>query len=302
MTDHFEFERWKGIHADSGRWYKSIELLGVGGNAATFLAYSTSPPTKGQLVAIKVFRKLSKPERKASFLEEAKFLRECEHPSIMRIYDEGTYYDDNPFIVAEYLPQTLRTAGKKRMGIVEKVTYSMQLLSALQYLGDLPTPIVHRDIKPENIFLRGGACVLGDFGLAKRLGRTGKEDRTAVKESVGAGMPWYYRTPDLVAYLKSGTELSCKSDTFQLGLVLAELFTGSNPLKRSKNFTAPIELEALGNIRGEMGGLIAPILRKMMIKNPQYRPTPKTLIDKFDGAFVRCIEEAHKLEGQAFLL
>ena len=90
MADHFELETWKSVQADSGRWYKSIELLGTGGNAATFLACCTSTPLKGLLFAIKVFRRLSKPERRNSFLEEARFLRTCDHPSVMRVFDEGT--------------------------------------------------------------------------------------------------------------------------------------------------------------------------------------------------------------------
>jgi hypothetical protein len=61
MSDHFKLDRWKSLQADSGFWYESIELLGTGGNAATFLAFCTSPPNKGLLFAIKVFRRPFKP-------------------------------------------------------------------------------------------------------------------------------------------------------------------------------------------------------------------------------------------------
>jgi hypothetical protein len=68
--------------------------------------------------------------------------------------------------------------------------------------------------------------VLGDCGLVKRHDPAIPDDRSLVKQSAGPGMPRCYRTPDLVAYLKGGPPPSPKSDVFQLGLVLAELFTG----------------------------------------------------------------------------
>ena len=59
--------------------------------------------------------------------------------------------------------------------------------------------------------------MLGDFGLMKLLDDTNVEDREIFKESIGPGMPFYYRTPDLVAYAKNEAQLTVKSDVFQLG-------------------------------------------------------------------------------------
>lgn len=300
MADHFQFDPWKSIKADSGTWYKAIQLLGVGGNAATFLALCTSGPRKGLFFAIKVFRKLSKPERKQSFLEEAKYLRTCDHPSIMRLFDEGTYYDHNPFIVLEYLPKTLTDVMRGGCRIIDKISYAMQLTSAIGYLSGQEPPVVHRDIKPGNIFIKGDACVLGDFGLMKRLDHTGEEDKSILKESIGAGMPYYYRTPDLVDYLLGKAALSSKTDVFQLGLVLAHLFTGRNPHIAKEDFTAPIELEHLGTIPGEFGASIAGLIRRMLILDPSKRPAASELEDGWQGVFHDSVELARKLEGRVF--
>jgi serine/threonine protein kinase len=94
----------------------------------------------------------------------------------------------------------------------------------------LPTPVVHRDIKPKNIFLKGQSFVLGDFGLIKLLNGHDEADHNIFKESVGFGMPYFYRTPDLIAYGKRESGITTKSDVFQLGLVAIELFTGRNPV------------------------------------------------------------------------
>ena len=60
-------------------------------------------------------------------------------------------------------------------------------------------------------------------------------------------MPRNYRTPDLVSYFKYGTAPSPRSDVFQLGLVLCELFTGMNPQKPmvANDHAAEIELSPL---------------------------------------------------------
>ena len=300
MTDRFELEKWKSLKADSDTWYKAIELLGTGGNAATFLAYCTSMPMKGLLFAVKVFRKLSKPERRESFLEEIKFLKKCDHPAIMRVFDEGTFYDDNPFVVMEYLPNTLAEVMRADCGFVEKVAYSCQLIAALSYLDSLTTKVVHRDIKPANIFVKGGSCVLGDFGLMKLLTGDDEEDREIIKESIGVGMPRYYRTPDLVAYLKGESGITTKSDVFQLGLVLAQLFTGWNPAKGAKEFTDPVELEPLSRIPSELGSGIAALLKRMLEFDPNRRPSAAELIDGWEGAFRDAVNTSHKLEDRAF--
>lgn len=301
MTDdHFELEPWQGIRAASGRWYKAIELLGVGGNAVTFLAYGTSSPWKGMLFAIKVFRRRSRPERRQSFLKEAKFLRACDHPAVMRVFDEGTYKDDNAFLVVEYLPRTLAIEMRSGCGFIEKVAYSFQLLSALDYLASRTPPVVHRDIKPANIFIKGGSCVLGDFGLMKLLQDDTSEDKNVLKESIGPGMPYYYRTPDLVNYLTGASALTTKTDVFQLGLVLAHLFTGRNPAKPSIDFTAEVELEPLGNIPSKMSGQIAATLKRMLTFDPDERPAASELLDMWEGIFRNVVDATHAIEDQAF--
>lgn len=290
------------IQANSENWYKNLQYLGRGGSAVTCLMLARSGPFKGTPFAVKIFRRVSKPERRESFIKEMTFLRDCEHPGIMRTFDEGVYREDHPFVVAEYLPQTLgklMRAGTSSM--VQKLSFMLQLLSTLDYLANLSTPVVHRDIKPQNVFVKGGACVLGDFGLMKPLDGT-REDSPAevLKHSVGPGMPFFYRTPDQVSYLRNESELTVASDVFQLGLLAAELFTGWNPEKRAEHddFCSDVVIERLGFIPGSSGGIIAGLIRDMLKLDPRNRPTAGELFDPWQGVFLVVATRQRDIEGR----
>ena len=308
MSDSITFDVAQGVKSKAGTWYKCVQPLGTGGNAVVYLVVATEGRHKGVLFALKVFRKLSKPDRRESFLKEIDFLLQCEHPAVMRVYDSGRFVqgsgsarEEYPFVVAEYLPNTLETVMRAgSASLVEKLAYATQLLSALQYLSSLAPQVVHRDIKPRNIFVKGRACVLGDFGLMKLLNDNAESGRILFKESVGAGIPFSYRTPDLVRYAKGEAGVTTKSDIFQLGLVLAELFTGQVPVRPPKSMMEPVHVLPLAAIPGKHGPGIGNRLQKMLEPNPEKRKAAKYIMDSWQGAFEQAVLTAHELEGRAF--
>lgn len=85
MADSFFLSIGQSIQSEAGVWYRNVEVLGKGGNAVTFLVVATSGPHRGVPFAVKVFRRLSKPERRDAFLQEIRFLENCSHPSIMSL-------------------------------------------------------------------------------------------------------------------------------------------------------------------------------------------------------------------------
>lgn len=296
----------QAIRSRTGEWYKCIQHLGTGGNAITFLVLSTSGTNKGSLFALKIFQRVTDANRLSKFHGEIQFLESCSHPSIMKVYDSGEFSASglkHPFVVMEFLPNHLYSEMRRgQMDITAKLSLTTQLLSALAYLAKLEKPIVHRDVKPKNIFIKGKTCVLGDFGLMKVVPTTPneieeEEDRADMKAYIG--MPLYYRTPDLVAYTKGEAPISTKSDIFQLGLVLAELFTGRNPCKAVEDKLSPVELEAIGRIPGSLGSRIFHILEKMLNANPDERDTVDLLLDHWSGIFEESVEKAHDLNGKA---
>lgn len=302
MPDHIRFEIGQSIRSHSDTWYKCVQHLGTGGNAVTYLVLNTSGRNEGMLFALKVFRKLSLPERRERFLSEIRFLERCDHPALMRVFDSGVFTgggSDFPFVIAEYLPLRLFDVIRANSAtIATKVSYALQLLSALTYLASLTPQVVHRDIKPQNIFVKGGSCVLGDFGLMKLLDGNAEEDREVFKESVGPGMPFFYRTPDLIAYARNDADVTPKSDVFQLGLVLTELFTGRNPAVRPSDHLEPLTLEPVGTIPGGLGGSVASLLHRMLKTDTALRPEASALLDPWQGLFGNIMERAHALEGK----
>ena len=230
----------QSIRSTSGFYYRTVQWLGSGGNSIVYLVHATSGEYRGVLFALKVFARLSEPTRLERFRQEAAFLRRCTHPSIMRIYDDGIYSitegtekKEYPFVIVDYLPSTLFNLIRGSTNIAERVTYILQLLSALSYLERHAPPVLHRDIKPKNIFTKGNSCVLGDFGLMKFLGEKDETDHELYLKSTGTGMPFFYRTPDLISYAKDKTPLSTKSDIFQLvGLLLHKFLQAGIRRKR----------------------------------------------------------------------
>lgn len=285
--------------------YEVLQQLGRGGNAVTVLALCTSGPHRGVPFAAKVFLALSKPERLPKFLAERAFLARVDHPAIMRYYGEGTFRERHPFLVAEYLPQTLaETMRAGRLTVPEKASFVVQLLSALTHLASRSPQVVHRDIKPQNIFVKGRSCVLGDFGLMKALPIAADDEDAAdfLKQSVGPGMPFFYRTPDLVRYARGEARLTTATDVYQLGLVAAELFTGRNPQVRAEHgdHLSDVALDRIGFIPKRYNNRVRNLVESMLDETPENRPSPDVLIAAWQELFLEAAESFRTLEGRVF--
>jgi serine/threonine-protein kinase len=265
---------------------------------------STSGINRGSLFALKIFQRVTDADRLAKFHGEIAFLERCSHPAVMEVYDSGEFISDqqsHPFVVMEYLPTTLYSEARRgSLDLTAKLSLAIQLLSGLGFLDSLTPKIIHRDIKPQNIFVKGKSCVLGDFGLMK-ICREDPTDDESDRQEVAAyiGMPFYYRTPDLIAYTNKEAELTTSSDIFQLGLVLAELFSGRNPCKVPKSKLDPVELDKISNIPGVLGSRIQRTLDKMLQMNPATREPVANLLDHWTGIFDTAVEKAHALNGRA---
>ena len=268
------FVSWRDIT------YEAIGNAGAGGIGKVSFALATNGPNKGVLFAVKVFSPDS-PEKerwKHAFMREVHVLRDCNHPAIVRIFDEGVLGDGRPFFVMERLSGTLSGAMKARLlDETTNVSIVMQLLSALDYLSRRDPYVVHRDIKPKNIFLKAGTCVLGDFGL---VFQDVAPPATGRPEGAIPAMAQIYRTPELVEYQITGKKPPPASDVFQLGLVAAELFTGKNPL-RPGGPKKPVELEPLDDLFGPVGETIKARLEEMIVIDTEARLPARLLLPRW---------------------
>ena len=107
-------------------------------------------------------------------------------------------------------------------------------------------------------------------------------------------MPRSYRTPDLVHYLKGGPPPTNRSDIYQLGLVFAEMFSGSNPQRPMKtgDFTEPIELDPF-TIRGGLSQPIHDLIEPMLHPDPIQRPSAAELFPKSQDQFLESAKRSH---------
>lgn len=281
--------------------YTCMQRLGVGGTAETYLVLASEGSLRGQFFALKIFRRLSRPEWRESFLAEVKFLQDCNHPAVMRVFDEGLYLDEHPFVVAEYLPDTLGRVLDTAPRMMSKLGYAIQLLSALEYLSKPNINVVHRDIKPANVFIKGGSCVLGDFGLMKRLNVHRELGHDMLDASAGPRMPRNYRTPDLIDYYKGGPVPTEKSDIYQLGLLFAEMFSGGNPQAPMTidNYAEPIELRKFF-IPGGLGKPLKELIVTMLESDPIKRPSAAEIAAPWRSLFLEAAKRSQALDGRVF--
>lgn len=297
----------QSVVSSSDNYYRIVSNLGSGGNSTVFMVLCTSGIMKGMLFSLKIFCNIERKERIAKFLDEIDFLEEVDHPAIIRVYDKGEFRVSSrtvyPFVVSEYYPLTLQDAIKSGVSLIDKTIYTINLLSGLYYLSTREKKIIHRDIKPQNIFIKGRNAILGDFGLMKILTEDesmgdADSDVEDIIVSAGAGMAFYYRTPDLVDYLNKKAKVTQASDIFQLGLVVAQMFTGVNPCKKCEKLTDPVELSSISVKSKKYGALIASNIRLMLNMDPNKRVSHELILDKWNGALETISKDVIEINGE----
>ncbi len=291
--------------------YKILQFLGKGGNGSVYLTLCVSQDSEnqGEYFALKFFQKPRSDERLKRFQEEIEILKTINHPNIIKYYDDGSYDVTKhnlklPFFISGYMPQTFDKAMINCRRIYS-LMYATQLLSALKKLNK--EGIIHRDIKPQNIFVNGLSVVLGDFGLMKRINNGLSEDLLnedidMLSHSRCIGQPFYYRSPDIISYALKDSDLTTKSDIFQLGLIFAEMFTGKNPLKPANNLSDPIEFKnpLLGFIKGNNAKSISNLITSMLELDSNNRPNVDDLLKRFIKLLEKYSYSKFILDGQLF--
>jgi serine/threonine-protein kinase len=158
------------------------------------------------------------------FLDEVRVARNVSHPNVCRVYDVGEHFvaatGDKPalaehFLTMEFVEGETLASLHARIGRLpprKAEQIAQQLCAGLAAIHD--EGILHRDLKPSNILIDDkGQAKVTDFGLAVPGELKGYH--------AAAGTPGYVAPESL-----AGVESTIRSDIYQLGLVLFELFTG----------------------------------------------------------------------------
>lgn len=202
--------------------------LGAGGVGNVYGAVLRGPAGFRKRVAIKVLR----PDVVArvgaaldGFLAEARLGALLEHPNIVDVYELGEI-DGRTFIAMEWvrgptLSDLLRARALPPPALLLEM--GLQIAAGLGHahalrVDGVPAGLVHKDIKPGNVMVsRAGVVKVLDFGVAEPIAQPGAAHRSLLQ-----GTP-AYMSPEQLA----GQPLDPRSDLFAVGLVLAELATGS---------------------------------------------------------------------------
>jgi serine/threonine protein kinase/tetratricopeptide (TPR) repeat protein len=208
--------------------YRIVALLGAGGMGEVYRAEDTR---LNREVAVKVISEdlAGDPLALERFQREARVVATLSHPSILALYDIGTWGDVS-FTVTELLEGvTLRSRLERGpVPCPELIDIGIAIAEGLVAAHD--KGIVHRDLKPENLFVtRDGRVKILDFGLARVTPPPllTPSDRTQTHWPVATRWGTIQGTIGYMAPEQArGQEVDARSDLFALGCVLYELASG----------------------------------------------------------------------------
>jgi eukaryotic-like serine/threonine-protein kinase len=274
--------------------YHVIEKIGAGGMGVVFKARDTH---LDRFVALKILpaEKITDPDRKRRFVQEAKAASALNHPNIITVYDIAES-GGVQFIAMEYVEgKTLeRLIARKCLRWQQALTYAAEIASALAIAHE--AGIVHRDLKPSNIMVReDGHVKVLDFGLAKlmEIGQPSRFDVTKTLENERS----LATQPGLIigtaAYMSpeqaEGKELDARSDIFSFGSVMYEMFSGQRAFRGETSLSIlsavlhtepkPVN-EILDSLPPEVAKVIERCLRKDPVRRFQHMADVRVLLEE----------------------
>ena len=202
-----------------GERYRILGLLGRGGMGEVYRAHDLKLE---QQVALKFLPEAAavSPSLLERFRGEVRIARQISHRNVCRVYDlgdiNGAAFISMEYVDGEDLASLLRRIG--RLPGDKALEFARRLCAGLAAAHE--KGVLHRDLKPANIMIDGrGQLLIMDFGLAAVADAIAGND-------IRSGTPAY-----MAPEQREGREVRVRSDIYALGVVLAEMFTGSRPAR-----------------------------------------------------------------------
>ena len=250
--------------------YELEEELGHGGMGVVWRATDTLLSRPVALKEVDLPRAGDAAERqdlRARVSREARAAARLSHPGVVTVYDIA-HDGGQDFIVMELvsaptLEELVRTRGP--LSPQRAARLGLGLLDALEAAHR--AGIVHRDLKPKNVMVRdNGATKLADFGIASLQG-----DPRLTATGLVVGSPAYMAPEQVEAQAASPA-----TDLWALGATLWFAVEGQPPFGGGEFQT----LSAIVNgqpHRPERLGPLAPVLARLLVKDPAGRATATQL-------------------------
>lgn len=209
--------------------YRIDQVIGRGGMGAVYRAHDMRLDRD---VAVKVVRAelLGDPGARSRFRREAQIVAKLQHPSVVAVFDYGTFADGGAYLVMEFIRGADLRSALKRKGkfapdaTVRLLTPVCSAIEAAHRQG-----ILHRDLKPENILMPQADVDVKvlDFGIAKLVSTETTEAPqmdTLTHHGQIIGTPAYMAPEQL-----RGGSVDARTDVFSLGVIAYEMLTGDLP-------------------------------------------------------------------------
>ncbi len=253
--------------------YQITEKLGEGGMGVVYRARDTH---LDRFAAVKVLppEKVSDPERKRRFIQEARAASALNHPSIITIYDidqaEGIDFIAMEYVAGKTMDELI---PRKGMRLSLALKYAVQIADALARAHG--AGIIHRDLKPSNVMVdEHGLVKVLDFGLAKLTEAAGPEAETAATRT-GEGTilgTAAYMSPEQA----EGKHIDTRSDIFSFGSMLYEMLTGQRAFRgdtRASTIASILreEPKPVSQVAEGLPRDAEKIVRRCLRKDPEHR-------------------------------
>ncbi|WP_296132214.1 serine/threonine-protein kinase [uncultured Corynebacterium sp.] len=211
----------------TAKGYSQFHQIGAGGMGTIVYARKESLDRE---VAIKVIAQhaAGDQEEVRRFMAEMRTVAALEHPAIVPIYDGDITPGGVPYFVMKFLSGpsleallNRRILEGSKFTVEETVQVLRPIAEALDYLADLPSPVIHRDIKPANIIADDCTVMLADFGIALN-----GENTRLTREGLRVGTD-AYMAPELypTQLAQQPPQPTAASDRYALALIAMEMLT-----------------------------------------------------------------------------
>lgn len=257
--------------------YEVQSVLGLGGMS---IVYKARHKLMERVVAIKMLHNRFKEDITSleRFKLEAQAASSLNHTNIITVYDFGVTPEGELFFVMDCLE------GENLKELIERkgrLPYQRALPIFRQICDGLDAAhkkgIVHRDLKSANVVLlkeeNAEIVKIVDFGIAKMLPGSGKENQGLTQTGEVFGSPIYMSPEQCI-----GKTLDARSDIYALGCLMYETLTGDPPLvgdnvletmnKHVNDLAKPI-YEAYPDVNCPTD--LDELILKCMAKNPDHR-------------------------------